>query len=98
MAKQIYISNDDVEAILKEVREQILGMKSFGSIDIKRNFARISALRRSSSRRTLGTNSLLSSESLTRKSSGTDASTDSAKASLKSTTSSYLRTLSPERP
>ena len=40
MAKQIYISNDDVEAILKEVREQILGMKSFGSIDIKRNFAK----------------------------------------------------------
>ena len=40
MAKQIYISNDDVEAILKEVREQILGAKSFGSIDIKRNFAK----------------------------------------------------------
>ena len=39
MAKQIYVSNDDVEAILKEVREKILGMKSFGSIDIKRNFA-----------------------------------------------------------
>lgn len=39
MAKQIYISDDDVEAILKEVREQILGMKSFGSIDVKRNFA-----------------------------------------------------------
>ena len=40
MAKPIYMTNDDVEKILQEVKTQPLGMKCFGSVDIKRNFTK----------------------------------------------------------
>ena len=40
MAKPIYMTNDDVEKILQEVKTQLLGMKCFGSVDIKRNFTK----------------------------------------------------------
>lgn len=40
MAKPIFMTNDDVEKILQEVKTQLIGMKCFGSVDIKRNFVK----------------------------------------------------------
>lgn len=38
MCKKIYITDADVDALIEELKAQIFGMKSFGSIDIKKNF------------------------------------------------------------
>lgn len=40
MAKPIFVTDNDVERILQEIRTQLTGMKSFGSIDIKKNFTK----------------------------------------------------------
>lgn len=40
MAKQIFVSDKDIDTIVQEIRVQLKGMKSFGSIDIKKNFAK----------------------------------------------------------
>lgn len=40
MAKQIFISSNDIENILQEVKEKITGVKSFGRIDIQKDFAK----------------------------------------------------------
>ena len=41
MAKKIYISEDDVENIVTEIRSTLSGMRCYGSIDIKRTFKTI---------------------------------------------------------
>lgn len=38
MAKKIYMTDDDVESIVGELRSTLSGMKCYGSIDIKRSF------------------------------------------------------------
>lgn len=38
MAKQIFIPDDDIEKILLEIKDQIAGMKNFGSVNIKKSF------------------------------------------------------------
>ena len=40
MAKQIFVSEADIETMLQEIRTQLKSTKAFGSIDIKKNFAK----------------------------------------------------------
>lgn len=47
MAKKIFMSPDDIEAVCVELREQLLGTKTYGSVNVKKNFkadARVAGL------------------------------------------------------
>lgn len=39
MAKQIYLKNNEIENILRDIKNQLLSQKAFGSISFKKNFS-----------------------------------------------------------